>query len=898
MNKIDNIQGEVKLWMNEKGFGFVKTKSYGDVFISKNNLINKQYIAKGTNVLMSIIPSVVKKGEYQATRIEIIEVSNNLFAIVDWYNGKFGVAINGNDEYFIHRSDTVEKLNERDFILFSPTVINGKKSAIHVIRIDNKTKIDLILNRILTAFRDSTWKMRIRLVKGMALEVQLNIFSSYIKKNGITNEDAMNYFKLGLSNSIELPPFDIEYLINNLDIIQDEEIIKSFTEDVYKMFLEKYLVLIHNTLEISPQNDIRFFKTLSLINDEDTFLRYKTTITEYFRKTSFISSNSYSQHSIFDKKRIIDIVPNILKEYLINDYIQNGVLDTDLLPLLKAWGWKVAYFPFFDRIQKLFNHVDWDYAYEGNSTKKEILAILPLEIQIKLIKEYIASNEVMDKNVYSIVKDWYGKTNTKDEVIDSYINEYQEFTNWYSGRDYDNLEILDARLDSFRVWINRCSSSFFSDYFRENTIRRNFVNTYNRFRMLETALYRNTFYHDQEIKLYVLGVFSEANLAKIYESKKETLKLNKFSYVSSQLSKTITKLTNFEFAEMLNNYTRLFRQKDISFDNIEFVDNLRLWIFNLSDNFDFNHFCYYFFMLNRLEQWMFSKKANALMGEEIKQSMLRQRIPWQFSHKKDENIWIYEATWKSIWFENKKVKILTNEENSFSDPFIWEFSEYKFNFLYDYIVGRRLEPLVIEFDIIEGKIVLIENLDALSEILFKAEIQRLVEKGDKENLDKLLSGELMKIPIPINSVLRNECLIYLNRLQLNGLEPTRLLERTINVNNRGLSFEQSFLYTIPLENDDFAIIWESLEIDKSKATHIFKCKIQDYKDIFSDIQSFLSSYTGVRSILNSKNELLERKANLGYYRKIDHDNFTFEKWKDKLHSVLPSLSIVNETLIN
>ena len=30
------------------------------------------------------------------------------------------------------------------------------------------------------------------------------------------------------------------------------------------------------------------------------------------------------------------------------------------------------------------------------------------------------------------------------------------------------------------------------------------------------------------------------------------------------------------------------------------------------------------------------------------------------------------------------------------------------------------------------------------------------EKGDKETLDNLLSGELMKIPIPVNSVLRNE----------------------------------------------------------------------------------------------------------------------------------------------
>ena len=651
---------------------------------------------------------------------------------------------------------------------------------------------------------------------------------------------------------------------------------------------------IHLTSDFSDYYIIRFTKALSLIKNEDIFLKSQNIIFDFFKKIPFESNKkSYSKDNI-GKMKILEIVPALIREQFIDDFIQGDFADTDIVEILKIWGWRNNYSRLFYRIEKYFETINiWDKAYSSDTrfTKKDLLNLLPIDLQKMLLKNFINTEYAVDEENYKMILEWYCKNEIEENEIKTYMDEFQSFTNWYSSNEFDDLETLDIQLKSFKNNISKCSQRFSDRYFNFRNIKRNFLDIYSRFRMLELSLLRKSYSEKQEIKLYILEFFSHPFLVKIYESKKENLKTSKFSYISSQLSKVATKLNSFEFSETLNNYCRLLNEKDSYSGDREAIDIVRLWIFNLSDEYDFNQYCYYFFMLNKLEQWMFSKKASALMGEEVKQSMLRQRIPWQFIRKEDDNIRIYEATWKSIWFENKKVKILMNDENIFSAPYDWHFSEYKFNFLYDYIVGRKLETLIIQFDISTGKINSIENLDALSEVLFKAEIQRLTEKGDKETLDKLLSGELMKIPIPVNSVLRNECLTYLNKLQLGGLEPTRLIERTISFNQRNVSLEHSFLYTIPLDNEEFAIIWESLEMDKAKATHIFRCKVNDYKDIFSDIQKFLSSYTAVRSILNSKSELLERKENLGYYRRIDHDNFIFEKWKDKLHFVLPNLAL-------
>jgi hypothetical protein len=84
------------------------------------------------------------------------------------------------------------------------------------------------------------------------------------------------------------------------------------------------------------------------------------------------------------------------------------------------------------------------------------------------------------------------------------------------------------------------------------------------------------------------------------------------------------------------------------------------------------------------------------------------------------------------------------------------------------------------------------------------------------------------------------------------------------------------------------VFWESLEFDKSKATHIFKFKVDEYDQVIKKIIDFLQNNVKVRSKLNS--ETFEEKKELGYLCRIDHDYFNFDNWKRKVDEILSSNS--------
>ena len=394
-------------------------------------------------------------------------------------------------------------------------------------------------------------------------------------------------------------------------------------------------------------------------------------------------------------------------------------------------GWKEEYYDLYEmNLDSFFEKTDWsknDSSIE-NPSRGILLSLLPINTQKKLIDDYIGRRTSLD-------------------TIDMF-----HYINFYSQRkDEDNQEKISKLLTSLNNWLDKYSKNKRKSKSSTNNtfeiVSKQFSNA--NFQTCLNCLKHESFFFTYDIKIQILNLFTRNHLSKIYAFKESSLKVSKYSYVSSQISKIATKLGNIDFIESLERYKYFLKGEESNIDDDNQINQLRLFLYNLSDVYDFNAFCYYFFMLNRLEQWVFSKKMSAILGEEVKQSMLKQRQPWQFIQEFDENIHIYEATWKSIWFDDKKVKLLTNNENVYSDYFDWKFSEYKFNFLYDYITGRQLTSLIIKVDKKLNKIIDIDNLEELSEVIFKAEIQRLYEKGDNESINKLISENLTKIPIPI-----------------------------------------------------------------------------------------------------------------------------------------------------
>ena len=261
------------------------------------------------------------------------------------------------------------------------------------------------------------------------------------------------------------------------------------------------------------------------------------------------------------------------------------------------------------------------------------------------------------------------------------------------------------------------------------------------------------------------------------------------------------------------------------------------------------------------------------MGEAIKTSMLKKREPWELMEEGEEGINSYTATWKSIWFKDGLIEVCTStsSEPEFTHPWAWDFSEEEMNFLYDYISGKRLSPLTIQA---RGKLILqIDGLDELEEVIYKAELEREVKTG--KGGDRKSGANR----IPINMILRNKCIQYLNLLQLEGLEPTRLLERSYNPEKKSFYVHLALLFSIPLPTGEVALIWESLELEKAKATHVFKCAASEHEDIQNQIEDYLSRKDKVRSSLSSNAPAdLSTQRRLRYHGRVDHDNFDFAIW--------------------
>ncbi|MFT3752020.1 MAG: hypothetical protein QM800_03815 [Paludibacter sp.] len=277
------------------------------------------------------------------------------------------------------------------------------------------------------------------------------------------------------------------------------------------------------------------------------------------------------------------------------------------------------------------------------------------------------------------------------------------------------------------------------------------------------------------------------------------------------------------------------------------------------------------------------------MSEAITTSIYKQKEPWKliktFYSENEELVEIYSATWKSIWFRDGYILIYIDKVPKFSEPYIWEFSEEKMNLLSEYISGKKLSELKITVK--EDKICNIEGLDYLEEVIWKLEIQREIYSSNNGNN---LLHKTSNLKIPTNMLIKNCCIQFLNKLQIRELEPTRIIEKTYNLKSGSITIDVSLLYSIPINNFEIAIIWESLELEKSKRTHIFKCSSDEYKNIFNDIENNLVNQIKVRSKLNSSDfEDVNYQKKLKYLSGINHDNFDYNKWESDLFELLPEL---------
>ena len=178
----------------------------------------------------------------------------------------------------------------------------------------------------------------------------------------------------------------------------------------------------------------------------------------------------------------------------------------------------------------------------------------------------------------------------------------------------------------------------------------------------------------------------------------------------------------------------------------------------------------------------------------------------------------------------------------------------------------------------------IAGLESIETQIIFAEVRKNAEIGIRHNVS---NEEVIRL---IHNVAeRNKCIWFLNK-QESPFNVVDIQELVTEVNG-GLRKDISFLYSIPDNNGNVYIIWESVEFEKSKATHIFKCDFCEVEQYINGIKTFLETTIHSRSVLNSnEKDNIALKNTLKYYGKIKHDSKDSTIWESRLRNTLPFLN--------
>lgn len=322
--------------------------------------------------------------------------------------------------------------------------------------------------------------------------------------------------------------------------------------------------------------------------------------------------------------------------------------------------------------------------------------------------------------------------------------------------------------------------------------------------------------------------------------------------------------------------------KSIAFENSFPEFKLKLWIDKLTDNFDFNEFRKFTFLLNAAELKRF--KAYAKKYFEVKKNDLRVLNPSKLIDVKLNGAKIIETDWIDIGFHDGKIFFKDDEEVLHEVPL--EESKTSFNLLVPYLQKKSLDK--IYFEILCNNVISREGLETLKDAILVIHRKRLKKKyedligrgynpSEDSEFRELTNKELSEI------FGKHEYIEYLQEFQSTAFDM------------RLIYYDDSYLFSIPFKTEQIAIVWES--IDVNKATYIFKCNADQYMDVFNLIETYLKDDT----IINKRSKLIGRgydsteiQSDLKFIKAIKHVDYSFEKWEVNLLKVLPELENIKK----
>ena len=349
---------------------------------------------------------------------------------------------------------------------------------------------------------------------------------------------------------------------------------------------------------------------------------------------------------------------------------------------------------------------------------------------------------------------------------------------------------------------------------------------------------------------------------------------------------------NFEFIEYikLHKWLRLIKKIDTNLYNTLFnqnypqilkIDRLLLWLENLNPYYNYLEFVQVAWQLSNDERKLLNKRIREHAKDERFQNFLKQ-IPKAVVIEEVETAKTYKCKWRNLYYHDGFIQVFFNKTSS-SENYEWEPARKEWNLLtQEYFSRRKIGDIIVKVSQ-ENEIIDITGLEDIEVRIIVAEIQK---NGEFEKRTNISSNQVSRIIHNVSA--RNQCIDFLGS-QKSDYDVTDIQELVSD--SYGLSRRDiSFLFPIQDKKGSVFFIWESAEFEKSKATHIFKCSEGEVETVQNKIKEFLESTIRSRSLLNSVESGSQKvKKGMRYLCRVNHDNFEYQVWEDRMRDVLPFL---------
>lgn len=352
-----------------------------------------------------------------------------------------------------------------------------------------------------------------------------------------------------------------------------------------------------------------------------------------------------------------------------------------------------------------------------------------------------------------------------------------------------------------------------------------------------------------------------------------------------------------KFNEILNQNISVNSLATTIFNSIEShtVHHIRLWLQGYVDNSFFNYsgFSEAYGQLTEEEKRFFNKKVNKTTRSKLRIQQKSNVIPCTIFEKLEDGTFLYTAHLDNIYFSTQQFQLCI-ADNKFTNPLYHKNAGSHLNGMSN---NESLNKIDIKITVEDNNITKVENLDQIiSKIHLVCKTKDLIIQEKAER-----SGNA-PIYYPVDWNLVAQFNNYFYSKQCDEFDIIFIDENDTDAEST--YDEKTALYTLKCDDDDYAIIWNNVDLIESRSIYVFKAKHEHVELQLNKLLKFIGTYRQFRQILlqSIQDELHQSfKDNFGYIgtiKKAKGKTNAFEETLQRLENLMsaPTLPIPSEEI--